>query len=294
MAILFSLLVLLAALHGCIARDSGVESDVYDSKRDNTGCPVAWEGRCFCSLTYYTKRHFTHKKWQFISNCTNSGFTDPAVLEWTPKETGVLIFTGNYFQTLPANILSTSHSNLEVLDLSNNEIKQIHGQTFQNIKETLRRLLLNNNYLNIQEENKNSSDVFMHLQRLEYLDLKNALSSLAESNFFLSSLRQVFLDSKMSLQTLNLEQNGISKILDDELFCELPLLQNLHLGNNKLSEINFSEKCMARFQYLGLENNNIAIVKQETKDSIEKVYCCLLYTSPSPRDGLLSRMPSSA
>ena len=24
------------------------------------------------------------------------------------------------------------------------------------------------------------------------------------------------------------------------------------------------------------------------------VYCCLLYTSPSPRDGLLSRMPSSA
>ena len=24
------------------------------------------------------------------------------------------------------------------------------------------------------------------------------------------------------------------------------------------------------------------------------VFCCLLYTSPSPRDGLLSRMPSSA
>ena len=27
---------------------------------------------------------------------------------------------------------------------------------------------------------------------------------------------------------------------------------------------------------------------------IENVSCCLLYTSPSPRDGLLSRMPSSA
>ena len=26
----------------------------------------------------------------------------------------------------------------------------------------------------------------------------------------------------------------------------------------------------------------------------EKLICCLLYTSPSPRDGLLSRMPSSA
>ena len=27
---------------------------------------------------------------------------------------------------------------------------------------------------------------------------------------------------------------------------------------------------------------------------IKKYYSCLLYTSPSPRDGLLSRMPSSA
>ena len=28
--------------------------------------------------------------------------------------------------------------------------------------------------------------------------------------------------------------------------------------------------------------------------TMEMVYTCLLYTSPSPRDGLLSRMPSSA
>ena len=29
-------------------------------------------------------------------------------------------------------------------------------------------------------------------------------------------------------------------------------------------------------------------------EAVAWVYCCLLYTSPSPRDGLLSRMPSSA
>ena len=28
--------------------------------------------------------------------------------------------------------------------------------------------------------------------------------------------------------------------------------------------------------------------------NFEELYSCLLYTSPSPRDGLLSRMPSSA
>ena len=29
-------------------------------------------------------------------------------------------------------------------------------------------------------------------------------------------------------------------------------------------------------------------------NATDALYCCLLYTSPSPRDGLLSRMPSSA
>ena len=28
--------------------------------------------------------------------------------------------------------------------------------------------------------------------------------------------------------------------------------------------------------------------------AVKRVHTCLLYTSPSPRDGLLSRMPSSA
>ena len=32
----------------------------------------------------------------------------------------------------------------------------------------------------------------------------------------------------------------------------------------------------------------------DSLDTVELVMACLLYTSPSPRDGLLSRMPSSA
>ena len=33
---------------------------------------------------------------------------------------------------------------------------------------------------------------------------------------------------------------------------------------------------------------------QKEVDAYERLKTCLLYTSPSPRDGLLSRMPSSA
>ena len=46
------------------------------------------------------------------------------------------------------------------------------------------------------------------------------------------------------------------------------------------------------------ENGELTETDQETADLLstyfQEVYTCLLYTSPSPRDGLLSRMPSSA
>ena len=38
----------------------------------------------------------------------------------------------------------------------------------------------------------------------------------------------------------------------------------------------------------------LALAERELLDYVERVLTCLLYTSPSPRDGLLSRMPSSA
>ena len=42
-------------------------------------------------------------------------------------------------------------------------------------------------------------------------------------------------------------------------------------------------------------SNSIKSLDKEVKQAIDIAYnSCLLYTSPSPRDGLLSRMPSSA
>ena len=46
---------------------------------------------------------------------------------------------------------------------------------------------------------------------------------------------------------------------------------------------------------IGVENDNgEKAVMVPADDEIIRLYTCLLYTSPSPRDGLLSRMPSSA
>ena len=52
--------------------------------------------------------------------------------------------------------------------------------------------------------------------------------------------------------------------------------------------------------FSSLEQNNCPVYdaeeikKQEQKEAIKKLYPCLLYTSPSPRDRTRSRMPSSA
>ena len=42
------------------------------------------------------------------------------------------------------------------------------------------------------------------------------------------------------------------------------------------------------------KRKKIDAIGVKTKSLVNKVNACLLYTSPSPRDGLLSRMPSSA
>ena len=43
-----------------------------------------------------------------------------------------------------------------------------------------------------------------------------------------------------------------------------------------------------------LKQTHETLLKYLLEESYEYIEACLLYTSPSPRDGLLSRMPSSA
>ena len=48
------------------------------------------------------------------------------------------------------------------------------------------------------------------------------------------------------------------------------------------------------FSITGREFLTVRQIVEYLKELIGNVRTCLLYTSPSPRDGLLSRMPSSA
>ena len=53
------------------------------------------------------------------------------------------------------------------------------------------------------------------------------------------------------------------------------------------------EPIMSRW-LIGTKRNNRRCIYENDDIIVEHFIACLLYTSPSPRDGLLSRMPSSA
>ena len=65
----------------------------------------------------------------------------------------------------------------------------------------------------------------------------------------------------------------------------LPLIQTFRYSFTNYDGLN------PEYDFVGLENYRKTLSSEQL---IEPFISCLLYTSPSPRDGLLSRMPSSA
>ena len=62
--------------------------------------------------------------------------------------------------------------------------------------------------------------------------------------------------------------------------------------NDRFSEDGNSAELQDRYKGMGYAK--LTIMLQLPDEINEEISTCLLYTSPSPRDGLLSRMPSSA
>ena len=79
-----------------------------------------------------------------------------------------------------------------------------------------------------------------------------------------------------------IEHNGVTYETDEEGY-----LANLSDWNVELAEI------MAKEDGCDMSDNHWEVVNF-LREYYEEYQICLLYTSPSPRDGATSRMPSSA
>ncbi len=225
--------------------------------------PAAFKGKCLCGYGTYIDRI------QYIVNCTNAGFKDTDMLEYMPLQTEVLIFTGNFIQELPWNVFGAINSmeNLTIIDMSNNHIRSIRGKSFHHVMN-VKRLILNHNNLSISRSDDDVNNyhprVFSNFINLMELHLTNAFADNSSAELS-RNLHDIFVNSNLTkLTKLHLEQNEIKKFDDRRVFCDLPSLKDLHLGDNLLEEINFNVVCLKHLRFLDLERNRF--VQLRTRD----------------------------
>lgn len=83
-------------------------------------------------------------------------------------------------------------------------------------------------------------------------------------------LHDIFVSSNLTrLTKLHLEQNEISKFKDKRVFCDLPNLMDLHLGDNLLKEINFNINCLRKLRFIDLQRNKFEYLKQRDMNTLD-------------------------
>ncbi|KAG8320119.1 hypothetical protein J6590_076321 [Homalodisca vitripennis] len=120
---------------------------------------------------------------------------------------------------------------LKVVDMSNNNIRDIRGKSYHRVSN-VERLILNHNQISIssKEPSHHHPRVFSNFVNLLELHLTDAFADNTPDDLA-SDLHDIFVNSELQeLRKLHLEQNKISKFKDTKMFCDLPSLQDLHLG----------------------------------------------------------------
>ncbi|KAF2356399.1 Leucine-rich repeat [Trinorchestia longiramus] len=243
-----------------------------DENSNKTGCPSAFGDRCKCGMGRYPNSpHLPNAPTRYIVNCTNTGFNNASMLEDLPALTEVLIFTGNRIGPLPKNVFGREkdYDDLTVVDMSNNGITFIPGKAFHKVA-SVRTLILNHNDIEISERER--PRMFYGFESLENLHLTNAFTESVNSSFYLLSLEDIFYESDLRLLVkLHLEQNEIYTIgKNTSIFCQLPALTQLYLGDNRLSDLDFRLDCVPDLTYIDLQRNNINRLSSEAISSIDR------------------------
>ena len=231
-------------------------------------CGAKFQGKCQCGIVEYEEQQ------KYVVNCTNSGFRDTTMLEFLPTQTEILIFTGNYIQELPWNVFGAINelNLLTIVDMSNNHIREIRGKSYHHV-QNVQRLILNHNNLSISRDdddiNHHHPRVLSNFVNLMELHLTNAFADNTSAELS-EDLHDIFVNSNLTkLRKLHLEQNEITEFKDRRVFCDLPSLRDLHLGDNLLREINFNVICLKHLRFLDLERNKFENVKLKDMNMLD-------------------------
>ncbi|XP_044011936.1 SLIT and NTRK-like protein 4 isoform X2 [Aphidius gifuensis] len=233
------------------------QSNNYFTRKSD--CGPEFMGLCICSKICF------EGKYRYVVNCTETNFQNAKMLQFLPDETEVLIFTGNNLTSLPWNVFGTngnnSFSKLKIINMSKNKIREIKGKTYHHVKN-VERLILDFNELSVDSENDHPR-IFSNFESLLELHLTDAFENSSPRNLA-ETLHNVFYNSNLTqLIKLHIEQNEISEFQDLNVFCDLPSLSDLHLGDNLLTELHFNLSCVHKLRFLDLQRNKFTKVLEK-------------------------------
>ena len=189
-----------------------------------------------------------------------------------------ITITGSELTELPRNIFgSCKHTTelrlsfLRTVDLSDNKIKSMHGQTFH-CMQNLTDLILRNNEWQL---GKHPSHVgfFTSLPWLKRLDLTNAFQEVWNGTYHVPHLVHVLNSTELTrLETLSLSQNEFCAFSPDAAasLCRLTSLKTLNLSNNCLEKPSLKD-CMKNLVTLDLSHNNMPIVHEDLRHVIDSL-----------------------
>lgn len=184
-------------------------------------------------------------------------------------------FPGNHITTFDSNVFGENIdlSELQIIDMSNNGIKEIKGKAFHHVP-SVERLILNHNNITISNQydaNYHHRRVFSNFYNLKELHLTNAFADNTDSALA-DDLHDIFVNSNLTkLYKLHLEQNEIKSFKDENVFCDLPDIHDIYLGDNNIPGLIFNIKCLKKLRYLDLERNNITKFPQKDLDAFDKL-----------------------
>jgi hypothetical protein len=247
-------------------KEDTLDADADDDSDESYECPPAFRGRCTCGKIDMSDD--SKYRGSFVTNCTNSNFTDTSMLTSLPEATEVLIFTGNPLITdLPNNVFGNltqkSFEKLHLIDFSGNNLRSIRGRTFHHVKK-VKKLILDNNRLTITGENFHPR-IFSNFEALEELHLRNAFAEPTRQLNFIEDLVTILNDANLTkLKVLNLENNRIQMMPNQFALCSMPSLAKLLLGGNEITEIRLNVSCTPKLFLLDVSDNFISTISNQS------------------------------
>lgn len=224
---------------------------------------------CFCGIVY------ADRSTKYMVNCTDQHFKSVEMLKYLPKETESLVFVGNDIPKLPWNIFGDLNNltSLKSIDMSNNKIQEIKGKAYHHVPN-VETLILNHNKLTISDtddDNYHHPRVFSNFINLQQLHLTDAFADNTDAALA-DDLHDIFVNSNLTkLFKLHLEQNEIKSFRDADVFCDLPSLRDLYLGDNFIPSLNFNVRCLKNLRFIDFEHNNITKFTQRDFDNFDRL-----------------------